>query len=270
MSQEIIDRLNELLEAERAGVETAVKLASAEWKSYTHEDLRKFSEDEGWACSELWRAIVRYGGIPSQKSGDFAEKVMVLQHEGERLKLLIRGQMWVVKRIDLLLAMELDPQTRAFLEEMRELHLENLHRCHLRAEELKAPPSPPYRGLLYAHLREAHDCLYYGPWRSPFATDQDLHRAADQLEDYLDALRQEVEVSGDASAKAYLVKALEAFSQAIGKQRVLKLDHALSYAHHTLNCLLRRQGAPNHDPLDFKFFAYDIGGLISSHVYLSA
>ncbi len=129
-SQEIIDRLNELLEAEWAGVEVAVKLASAEWQSYTPEDLRKFSEDEGWACSELRRAIVRHGGIPSPKMGGFAEKVLTLENEGERLELLIRGQMWVVKRIDQLLAMDLDPQTRAFLEEMREQHLENAHRCH--------------------------------------------------------------------------------------------------------------------------------------------
>jgi hypothetical protein len=66
MSQEeILGRLNELLEAERAGVEAAAGLGSAGLKSYTRDDIRKFGEDEGWACSGLRRAIVRYGGIPS-------------------------------------------------------------------------------------------------------------------------------------------------------------------------------------------------------------
>jgi hypothetical protein len=254
MSEEIIDRLNELLEVERAGVETAVRLAAVEWESYTPDDIRKFGEDEGWACTELRRAIQRYGGLPSPGSGDFAQKVMALENEGERLKLLARGQMWVVKRIDLLLAMALDPQTRAFLQEMQELHLENIHRCNLRAKELAAPPSPPYRGLLYAHLREAHDRLYYGRWRTTSATNRDLSRASDQLYDYLDALRQEVAQTGDAEAREHLSKALEAYRMAEGKLELLHLDHALSYAHHALNRLLRREGSPFHDPEAFESF----------------
>ncbi len=66
MSQEIIDRLNELLEVERAGVGTALKLTGAEFQSCSQDDLTKFGEDEGWACSGLRRAILRYGGIPSR------------------------------------------------------------------------------------------------------------------------------------------------------------------------------------------------------------
>lgn len=257
MSQEIIDRLNELLEVERAGVDTATKLATAGFQSYTAEDLRKFGEDEGWACSGLRRAIVRYRGLPSQKSGEFANKVLALQHEGERLKLLARGQIWVVKRIDLLLAMEPDPQTRGFLEEMRELHLENAHRCDLRADELAAPPSLPYRGLLYARLREAHDRLYYGRWRTPLATDRDLDRAFEQLKDYLDALGREVHQSHVVDAEVHLSKALAVAGKEAGQSDVLALDHILSYVHQAINCLLRKQGAPSHDPQAFEEF-YDV------------
>ncbi|MBF8298872.1 MAG: hypothetical protein HW395_1529 [candidate division NC10 bacterium] len=36
-----------------------------------------------------------------------------------------------------------------------------------------------------------------------------------------------------------------------------ELDHTLSYAHHALNCLLRRQGSPDHDALAFESY-YDI------------
>ncbi len=262
MSQEeIVERLNELLEAERAGVEAATGLATADLKSYTREDIRKFGEDEGWACSGLRRAIVRYGGIPSGGSGDFGRRVMALESEGERLSLLVRGQAWVVKRIDALLAEELDAQTRAFLVEMRELHLENLDVCNRRAEEIAAPPSPPYRGLLYAHLQEAHDRLYFGPWRSSSASARDLQRGYYQLGRYLDALEREVSKAGSVEAKKYLEKAqgahLRADPRAYPETATLNLDNTLSYAHHALNHLLRSQGTPGHDPMAFESF-YDI------------
>jgi hypothetical protein len=262
MSQdEIVGRLNELLEAERAGVEAATGLATADLKSYTREDIRKFGEDEGWACSGLRRAIVRYGGILSSGSGDFGQRVMALESEGERLNLLARGQAWVVKRIDLLLAMELDSQTRAFLVEMRELHLQNLELCNRRAEEIAAPPSPPYRGLLYAHIQEAHDRLYYGPWRSASASPRDLQRAHHQLGRYLDALEREVGKTGSVEAKTYLDKAQGAYLRADPRSypeaATLNLDNTLSYAHRALNCLLRGQGTPSHDPVAFESY-YDM------------
>lgn len=262
MSQEeIVGRLNELLEAERAGVEAAIGLSQADLKSYTRDDIRKFGEDEGWACTGLRRAIVRNGGFPSVGSGDFGRKVMALESEGERLNLLARGQAWVVKRIDALLVMELDLQTKNFLAEMRELHVENLDLCNRRAEEIAAPPSQPYRGLLYAHLQEGHDRLYYGPWRSLSASARDLQRAHHQLGAYLDALEREVARIGSANAKQYLEKALAAHLRADPRMypdvAILNLDHALSYAHHALNCLLRSQGTPEHDPATFEPY-YDV------------
>ncbi len=144
MSREIIDRLNELLECERAGVEAALGLATSEAPGFTHGELKKFAEDEGWACGGLRQAILRYGGTPSERTGAFGGKVIALANEGERVSLLARGQAWVVKRIEALLAKELDAETRTFLAEMREQHLENIEACHRRAEELQAPPSPTF------------------------------------------------------------------------------------------------------------------------------
>jgi len=42
MSQEIIDRLNELLEAERAGVQLATEFVTAFSKRYAEGELKKF------------------------------------------------------------------------------------------------------------------------------------------------------------------------------------------------------------------------------------
>ncbi len=264
MSQEIIDRLNELLECERAGVEAAMGLATSQAPGFTHGELKKFAEDEGWACGGLRKSILRFGGTPSERTGGFAEKVLALADEGERVSLLARGQAWVVKRLEAILAKDLDAETRAFLVEMREQHLENIEACHRRAEELQAPPGPPYRGLPFAHLCEAHDRLYYGGWRSPVATAADFRRAYRQIGRYLDALAQEAGRSRSPEGTKALEKAGAAFARAdpdvSTSGAALSLDHALSYAHHALNALLRQYRMPTHDPAAFSAF-YDVVSL---------
>ena len=260
VSQEIIHRLNELLESERAGVEAAMGLATSEAPGFTHGELKKFAEDEGWACGGLRKAILRFGGIPLERTGGFAGKVLALAAEGERVSLLARGQAWVVRRIEALLAQDLDPETRAFLVEMREQHLENIEACHRRAEELQAPPGPPYRGRPFAHLCEAHDRLYYGPWRSPAATARDFERAYRQIGRHLEALAHEIERSRGAEAKKALEKAQGAFAWVAPDLSTgdvtLRLDNALSYAHRALDALLRQYRMPIHDPGAFAAF-YD-------------
>ena len=263
MSQEIIDRLNELLECERAGVEAAMGLATSDAPGFSHGELQKFAEDEGWACGGLRKAILRCGGRPSERTGTFAGKVLALGAEGERVSLLARGQTWVVRRIEALLATDPDPETRAFLTEMREQHLENIEACHRRAEELRAPPAPPYRGLAFAHLCEAHDRIYYGGWRSPVATPGDFRRASRQIGRYLDALAQECERSHAADGGRFLEQAQAAFARVdpdISSADTLSLDHALSYAHRALNALLHQYRMLTHDPEAFAGF-YDVTGV---------
>ena len=264
MSQEIIDRLNELLECERAGVEAAMGLATSGAPGFTHGELKKFAEDEGWACGGLRRAILRFGGTPSERTGGFAEKVLALADEGERVSLLARGQAWVVRRLEALLAHDLDAETQAFLAEMREQHLENIEACHRRAEELQAPPGPPYSGLPFAHLCEAHDRLYYGGWRSPVATAADFRRAYRQIGRYLEAMAKEGERSRSAEGAKALERARAAFARAdpdvSTPEAALSLDHALSYGHNALNALLRQYRMPTHDPGAFAGF-YDVASV---------
>ncbi|MBI3084363.1 MAG: hypothetical protein HYY88_01300, partial [candidate division NC10 bacterium] len=227
----------------------------------TDTELKKFAEDEASACAGLHQAILRYGGQPSGRAGDFGRKVAALKTEGERLSLMARGQAWVAKRLDVLLGMPLDPETQAFLVELREEHLENIDACNRRAEELSAPPSPPYRELPFANLREAHDRLYYGAWRGPNATDRDHQRAYYQLGRYLGVLADEVQRARSIEARTYLAKARVAYGKADpelhGEEVLRHLDNALSYAHTALNALLRHSRAPNHDPRDFEAF-YDV------------
>jgi hypothetical protein len=259
--EEIVARLNELLEAERAGVEAAGVLQRADRKGVTDTELKKFAEDEASACAGLHRAILRYGGQPSAQTGEFGRKVAALTTEGERLNLMARGQAWVAKRLDVLLGMPLDEETRTFLAEMREEHLENVDACNRRAEELSAPPSPPYRDLEFAGLRESHDRLYYGAWRGPNATDRDHQRAYFQLGRYLGVLADEVQRARSVEARGYLTKARKAYTAADpathGEAALRSLDNALSYAHSALSALLRHYRAPAHDPREFESF-YDV------------
>ena len=262
--EEIINRLNDLLEAERAGVEAASVLQQADQRGITDTELKKFAEDEASACAGLHRAILRYGGQPSSVTGDFGRKFVALKTEGERLKLMARGQAWVVKRLDVLLTMPLDPETQAFLTEMREEHLENIDACNRRAEEISAPPSPPYRELEFANLREAHDRLYYGAWRGPVPTEQDAKRAYFQMGRYLGALADEVQRARSIEARRYLAKARAAYVKADpatpGEETFRSLDSALSYAHSALNALLLHSRGSAHDPRNFESF-YDVVGV---------
>lgn len=262
--EEIVRRLNELLEAERAGVEAAAALRKSDAGGLTGADVKKFGEDEAWACAGLTRAILQYGGVPSDRTGDFGRNVAALRSEGERLSLMARGQAWVVKRLDALLGMPLDQETRAFLAEMREQHLENIEACNRRAEELEAPPGPPYRPLPLARLREAHDRLYFGRWRTPGATERDLQRTYAQLGRYLGLLAEEVQRSRAIEARRSLTKARRAYAkgdpQVHGSEAIRSLDNALSFAHSALNGLLSQTRVPPHNPADFESF-YDVVGV---------
>ena len=72
----IIDRLNEVLEAERAGVETLSRLFPEAPSPETQKLFEGVRNDEAWACAGLVRSIKTLGGVASEKKGDFAEKVM--------------------------------------------------------------------------------------------------------------------------------------------------------------------------------------------------
>jgi nitronate monooxygenase len=128
MSQ-IIDGLNELMSAERAGVDTLscfVQEATDPGMRALFEQVR---DDEAWSCAGLAQCIERLGGARTGERGDFVEKVMAVASLTDRLRLLNRGQRWVVKRIERLLARALDESTRGFLVQMASVHAMNIERC---------------------------------------------------------------------------------------------------------------------------------------------
>lgn len=136
---EAVARLNDLLEAERAGVETLACLLEG---ASTPEMQRLFAgvrDDEAWSCAGLVSAIRRMGGTPSKRKGDFAEKVMREASLPDRLRLLNRGQGWVVRRLDELLRLGIDDEARQFLTTMRAVHVRNIERCDALVAALTGP-----------------------------------------------------------------------------------------------------------------------------------
>ena len=135
-----IDRLNELLEAERAGVETLSRLVPGALGPEMRALFEAVRDDEAWSCAGLVRSIETLGGVSSGKRGDFAEKVMHESTLARRLRFLNRGQGWVVKRLDGLLADPLPAAVTTFLDEMKKRHLRNIEACDRLVESLDPPP----------------------------------------------------------------------------------------------------------------------------------
>ena len=136
-----VDRLNELLEAERAGVDTLSRLLPEARSPEMHKLFEGVRNDEAWACAGLVRSIETLGGVTSGKRGDFAEKVMSESTLARRLRFLNRGQGWVVKRLDGLLGDTLPASVTAFLEEMKKRHVSNIEACERLVESLAPPAS---------------------------------------------------------------------------------------------------------------------------------
>ena len=113
----------------------------------------------------------------------------------------------------------------------------------------------PYEGLVYAELRSGHDAIYFGRWRKAEATSIDVRRAYRQLGRHLSAIARSLGNKDLPAARRDLeraVEALEAEDPSDDSPELLRLmDHALSYAHRTIDDLLHEIGLPPHSPMDF-------------------
>ncbi|MGE5189278.1 MAG: DUF6306 domain-containing protein [Gemmatimonadota bacterium] len=122
----MIARLEELLEAERAGVKCLIPLADGAPAGAKKELLTRLRDDEGRFCAGLVRLIEARGATAHGRTGAFAEKVLALPTESERLALLVKGQAWVVRKIDEIPAAGMTADEKSFFADMREAHVVNI------------------------------------------------------------------------------------------------------------------------------------------------
>jgi hypothetical protein len=92
--------LNTLGEAERAGGRVLHELTEMAKSPELRELLKKVGHDEGYYAGELSAHVRRLGGAPSNKTGDFVEKVRAVNDLRGKLELLNRGQRWVIRKIE--------------------------------------------------------------------------------------------------------------------------------------------------------------------------
>jgi hypothetical protein len=125
----LVDRMQELLEAERAGVKCLDAMADHAADMGKKELFTLFRNDEGKFCAGLFGLIQARGGVPTKTVGAFADKVIALPTEAEQVALLIKGQGWVVRKIDEIPPADPGAEEKAFFADMREVHVVNIEKC---------------------------------------------------------------------------------------------------------------------------------------------
>jgi len=128
-NSELAQKLRTLIEAERAGVFVARALLEEVEDPDYRSLLVVILDGERDSCRLLGRMIMRLGENSGGVVGDFHEKVMALDDDAERLRLLIKGQDWVVRKVDELLDGDLESSFAEDLDEMKKVHVVNIDLC---------------------------------------------------------------------------------------------------------------------------------------------
>ncbi|MZR32054.1 DUF6306 domain-containing protein [Sneathiella litorea] len=123
---EILELLNSLLEAERAGARAVSSLSHQCNDTVDKETLHGIAVDEGRFCAMLTHHIVRFDGLPSLRAGEFLEKILALESFDEKLALLDRGQSWVVRKLQGVLPRIGDEKLQGDLLDMLKVHERNI------------------------------------------------------------------------------------------------------------------------------------------------
>lgn len=126
MEKQLEEFLNMMGEAERAGGRVLHELTDQAHSLDLREMLKKVGHDEGYYAGELGAHVRRLGGTPSNKTGDFVEKVRAVPEFKAKLELLNRGQRWVIRKINEQLPAIGDAPLHAFLRVMAEGHEVNI------------------------------------------------------------------------------------------------------------------------------------------------
>jgi nitronate monooxygenase len=126
--EDLLNFLNTMLEAERAGAKALLHIARDTERSGVAALAREIHRDEAKWCAMLTTAIRTLGGNPSSKTGQFYEKVMAITEDSARLDLVNRGQGWVVRKLREVLPKIGDPELSGDLAEMLSSHEDNIAR----------------------------------------------------------------------------------------------------------------------------------------------
>ena len=138
-AEELVELLNALLEAERAGAKViAAFMNEYERDTPAWRQLAAVQRDEANNCAILIDLIRRVNATPSAATGSFLGKALAVEGKAARLQFLNRGQEWVARKINEALPYLKQDFVRSTLFAMQESHLLNIEACDALMETLEA------------------------------------------------------------------------------------------------------------------------------------
>ena len=138
-AEELVQLLNTLLEAERAGARVlATFMEDYDRDTPAWHQLAAVQRDEAGNCAVLIDLVRRMNGTPSATTGDFLPKALAVEGRTARLRFLNRGQGWVAHKISEALPQVGQDFVRSALAAMHKSHLLNIEACDSLVETLEA------------------------------------------------------------------------------------------------------------------------------------
>src|SRR6267143_2755677 len=98
---ELVDFLNRMLEAERAGARALVVFMD-DWPRHGPEwqTLRRVHEDEAHNCALIGEQLKRRGRDYSHATGEFYGKATAVKGPRERISFLVKGLRWAMREFE--------------------------------------------------------------------------------------------------------------------------------------------------------------------------
>jgi hypothetical protein len=122
----VVERMQELLEAERAGLVCFEQMAFfASHKEVNHFFMSARNHSAVF-CEGLHSLIMQRKAAPTNAVGALNEKVMALETEKERIELIAKAINWLLNRIDDLPQGELSEDEVGFFTRMRGTYSDSL------------------------------------------------------------------------------------------------------------------------------------------------
>ncbi len=127
---ELVDFLNRMLEAERAGARALVVFMD-DWPRHGPEwqTLRKVHDDEAHNCALIGEQLKRRGRDYSHATGEFYGKAVAINGARERIGFLVKGLRWAIREFEQALPRIDDAAVKQLFQGMRERHLRSAATC---------------------------------------------------------------------------------------------------------------------------------------------
>jgi hypothetical protein len=131
---DVVQAMNSLLEAERAGVEALVDLTRMSGDIMEREMLQRIGGEEAWACASLREQIEALGGTPTRRIGPLLTQIRARDHFAARLRLLAQHQQTMLESVQALQeGQPLPDDLRVLLAEVYRVHVSTIAWCEQRA-----------------------------------------------------------------------------------------------------------------------------------------